>query len=545
MTTQQRFLYAVVAVPTDSTAIAFYSQCAKGYSADFTDTYQFLYPTYTGCPPGEMMINPGAQFNYFSANKITWQCAAGSVNDPAQTSCSVYPPTGQNPPSASAGAVSVYTYLNGIPSIPVPNSTAGLPIPKIGGNYPINLTWQSSNPPQGNAFCSTTVETASGVSAGESAYNQKPALNCTALILVYDLAWVKTWADIDYFAPLSEGGAKSAIFLNQTLKGNACNSDGLFYFATGMPYQNGAQVLTLEQQWPTVLASFCALPSPMPCRAGVNVGGSSCSNIMSAANGSVTNYCWNAYRNFLNPPAGIDPLTISAVNTAMVNYCGSFPVVNGTPQAPPECYCITPTAQTSYQVLVQQLEQLEYSLPTQPANSQANPFGPMGCWYTPCTFGQSQTTLVPQNVIINPASCPTVCENIVKIFDTGQQSGQINLAGANIEQTITCCTSGTCTVSPTTCVPACPSGQTCINGKCVAGQGCGSGMADCPAGQQCLNGLCVTPCSTNSDCPKGSICSQGQCQIEPSFWKRYWWLLLIAILLVLFFLFLLYLLFKR
>jgi hypothetical protein len=544
----QTFIYAVVNVPIDSVATNFYGQCHTRYEGENEVYNTWNPPNYKGCKQGEVMYNPRTSSGL--DNKPEWDCVPAGLNNPDHTTCSAYPPQGSSAPSEGSGGVSVYTYLNGVPSFP-PQS--GPNIPAIGGHYPMDLVIEDpvNNPPITGGFVGTTVEGSSGV-AGSSAKN--PAVvKCSALILVYDLAWVQTWSDLDYFAPLSLGGAKSNVFLNQTQagSGNACSSDRYFYLATGTPYQNGTKVPNLEDQWPTILAKFCSLTSsstsgnPSPCRAGVNVGSNSCSNIMGLRNDGGTNYCWTNYRAFLNPPNGTNPLAVNAINTAMVSYCQSFPITNGTPQAPPECYCVTPTAQTSYQNLVEQMTNLAYSLPTDPASDASNPFGPMGCWYIPCTYAQSTTTLVPQNIITPPASCPTVCENIVNIFTTGEQGGKINLAGADITQLITCCASGQCTTSPVnTCNPACAANEVCLSGKCIVGQPCGLTHEDCPSGQQRQNGACVALCSSDSECSNNSQCVGGICQPRKSLWSRYWILIVIGIIFLLFLIFIFYLIFK-
>lgn len=523
----QRFIYAVMAIPTDPVATKFYLSCAKKYSLEpgTFDPGQF-----NGCRADEIFLDPTYTPPVIPyPSSATYYCATAVPNNPNNPTCSAYPGF-PGAPSPTAGAVSVYTYLNGIPLMPVTNT--GTNIPLIGDNYPINLVWSPSNPPLTNNYAAVTVETSSGVPSYPT-----PNVQCSALVLVYDLAWIKTWADLDYFAPLSQGGIKSSIFLNQG-KGNTCDPQGLFYISTGQLGQKGPQVPTLEEQWPLILSQFCAgttsapSGSSSPCQVGVNVGLNSCSNIFGLRTDGGINYCQKAYQNFINPPAGLDPAIPNAINTAMIDYCNSFPVVGGTPQAPPECYCVTPSAQTSYQTLIQQMDKLAYSLPTDPASSNTTPFGPIGCWYVPCTYGQSTTTLIPQNVLIKPSSCPVVCENIVKIFDTGTQAGTIDLSGANIEQTITCCTAGSCTVSPNICSPACASNESCVNGKCVAGQSCGIDQTDCPAGQTCSNGVCVTPCTLDSDCGTGSKCVNGACQKEKSFWSEYWIFIVVGLFLL-------------
>src|SRR5437879_5789822 len=40
------------------------------------------------------------------------------------------------------------------------------------------------------------------------------------------------------------------------------------------------------------------------------------------------------------------------------------------------------------------------------------------------------------------------------------------------------------------CHPNCPTGQTCLQGKCVGGPACGPNKS-CPVGEICTNGVCV------------------------------------------------------
>jgi len=71
---------------------------------------------------------------------------------------------------------------------------------------------------------------------------------------------------------------------------------------------------------------------------------------------------------------------------------------------------------------------------------------------------------------------------------------------------------------------SCPSGQTCVNGKCItAGPPLNPCINDvCPSGQKCVNGVCVNitppppidPCQ-NVNCPSGQKCVNGVCVTPP------------------------------
>lgn len=56
----------------------------------------------------------------------------------------------------------------------------------------------------------------------------------------------------------------------------------------------------------------------------------------------------------------------------------------------------------------------------------------------------------------------------------------------------------------------CPSGQSCLNGKCVTK--CSSSN-DCPTGQICYNKQCIpnVSCSSTNPCPNGQTCLGGLC----------------------------------
>src|SRR5258706_10477014 len=54
----------------------------------------------------------------------------------------------------------------------------------------------------------------------------------------------------------------------------------------------------------------------------------------------------------------------------------------------------------------------------------------------------------------------------------------------------------------------CPTGQSCVNGVCVAGDPCSQVV--CPTGQMCVGGQCVVgdPCA-QVVCPAGQVCVAG------------------------------------
>jgi hypothetical protein len=67
---------------------------------------------------------------------------------------------------------------------------------------------------------------------------------------------------------------------------------------------------------------------------------------------------------------------------------------------------------------------------------------------------------------------------------------------------------------------ACPSGQTCTNGRCIesGGNACGTASTvlcnnDTACGQSrvCVAGQCHAACATSTDCPLGQSCVSGAC----------------------------------
>jgi hypothetical protein len=56
----------------------------------------------------------------------------------------------------------------------------------------------------------------------------------------------------------------------------------------------------------------------------------------------------------------------------------------------------------------------------------------------------------------------------------------------------------------------CPSGQQCVNGKCVNTGQCTTNQ-QCPSPQICVNGKCTRQCGNNNNCFLGEVCVDGVC----------------------------------
>ncbi|MFN8643864.1 MAG: hypothetical protein U0802_20215 [Candidatus Binatia bacterium] len=118
-----------------------------------------------------------------------------------------------------------------------------------------------------------------------------------------------------------------------------------------------------------------------------------------------------------------------------------------------------------------------------------------------------------------------------------QTLANVNVRASDPDGGVVPTTAGDCTVvvrqAPTpTPTPECdddqdcPSGEVCVNGRCVTATptntpiGFCRGDQDCPRGEVCVNNMCVTPtptrtpigyCTGDDDCPAGQVCVNNMC----------------------------------
>jgi Cys-rich repeat protein len=121
-------------------------------------------------------------------------------------------------------------------------------------------------------------------------------------------------------------------------------------------------------------------------------------------------------------------------------------------------------------------------------------------------------------IITNPgdwgssSNAPTVTGSNINVSDPSCQIAFGSEKGGTLKD-LTTVLGGSMSYKGTYCAK---SDCSCID----TGTNCGappppcSSNSDCPSGQQCVNGKCVTPpgpCQTNADCPSGQTCMGGKC----------------------------------